>query len=574
MMKSRNIGGNRRPENLRIIPLGGCEEVGRNMTVFEYASFDDKRKKDILILDMGLQFPEEDMPGVDYVIPNIEYLKGKEQNIQAVVFSHGHLDHIGAAPLLLKKLGNPLIIGRPLTIEMIKHRQEEISKGSSKLLKTLYVNNLQDEIRLGNFRLSFFPVDHAIMDAMGTIIKTPAATIVHPGDWTMEDKPVDRNKLEYSYLAKLKKPLILMLESLGAVNSKEPVTEEEMLNNLYKLIDNAPSRTIIATFSSQLQRIKQILEHASEIGKKVALDGFSIKLNVEIAKRLGYIKPAKNTIVPINKIKNYPDNEIIIICTGSQGEEMSVLSRIASGNHRFIFLKKNDTVIFSSSIIPGNERTIQRLKDNLYRLCDNVYHSEIMAVHISGHSNISHIKKIIRQIRPTYFIPVYANYFILKEAAKIAGEAGISKDKIFVPENGSIIQFDSQGAKMLPEKVPTNYVFVDGLGVGDVGEIVLRDRKMLAKDGMFVIVAVVDSQTGRVKGSPDIISRGFVYLRESKELLAETRRKTIAIINKSTGGGTNLNWDYVKDEVRNKIGQFLFSKTERRPIVLPVIIEI
>jgi len=415
------------------------------------------------------------------------------------------------------------------------------------------------------------------MDAVGTIIETPVATVIHPGDWMIEHGPVGRGRIEYSHLAKLKKPTILMLESLGAINSKKPVTEEEMLKNLYNLIDSAPGRIIIATFSSQLQRIKQILEYASKIGKKVALDGFSMKLNVEIAKKLGYIKPIKGTTILTNKIKDYPENKVIIICTGSQGEEMSALSRIVSGNHRFITLKKSDTVIFSSSIIPGNERTIQRLKDNIYRLCDNVYHSEIMAVHTSGHSNISDIQEIIKQINPTYFIPVYANYFILKESAKIVYNMGFPKDKILVPDNGSIIQFDKKGAEMLKEKAPSNYVFVDGLGVGDVGEIVLRDRKMLAKDGMFVIVAIVDSQTGQVKGSPDIISRGFVYLRESKKLLAQTRKKAINIINKAAGSGetaNTVNWGYVKDEVRNKIGQFLFTKTERRPIILPVIIEV
>ncbi len=561
----------RKFEYLRIIPLGGCEEVGRNMTVFEYVS---QKDRDILILDMGLQFPEEDMPGVDYVIPNIEYLKGKEKDIQGVIFSHGHLDHIGAAHILLKKLGNPPIIGRPLTIEMIKHRCEDVSKGSSKYLKTIYVNSISDKIKLGKFEVSFFQVDHSIMDAIGTILKTSLVTVIHPGDWTIEQSPIGRKKLNYTRLSKLKRPTVLMLESLGATNSKESVTEEEMLNNLYYLIDNAQGRTIIATFSSQLQRIKQILEYASKIGKKVALDGFSIKTNVDIARKLGYIKIDKKVIIPIRDIDEYPDKKVIIICTGSQGEEMSVLSRIVSGNHKYITLKKTDTVIFSSSIIPGNERVIQRLKDNIYRLCDNVYHNEIMAVHVSGHGNRRDIREVIKQMKPDYFIPVYANHFLLKEAAKIAYNIGIPKEKIFVPDNGSVIQFDKKGGRVLKEKVPANPIFVDGLGIGDVGEIVLRDRKILAKDGMFVIIAIVDSQTGRVKGSPDIISRGFVYLRESKDLLAETRRKTIFIINKFAANKKSVNWDYVKDEIRNKIGQFLFSKTERRPIILPVIIEV
>jgi len=564
----------RKAENaLKIIPLGGCEEVGRNMTVFEYG-------QDIVILDMGLQFPEEDMPGIDYVIPNPDYLKGKEKNIRAVVFSHGHLDHIGAAPILLKKLGNPQIIGRPLTIEMVKHRVEDLDRNSSKKLKTTYVKDLQQKFNLGAFRVSFFAIDHSVMDAVGVILETPVATVIHPGDWTIGKGSEGKKVITYSHLAGLPRPTILMLESLGATDSKEPVTEEEMLNNLYKLITKAPGRTIIATFSSQIERIRQILEFAARTNRKVALDGFSMKLNIELATKLGYIKIPKGVIILTDKAHNYPDNKIVIICTGAQGEEMAALSRIVAGNHRFVKIKKQDTVIFSSSVIPGNERTVQRLKDNLYRLSDNVYHSDIIDVHISGHGNINGIKQMIREIRPDYFVPVYGNHYMLKEGAKIAYEMGLLKDKVIVPDNGSIIKFTrsaSSGqanAEVLKEKAPTNYVFVDGLGVGDVGEIVLRDRQALAKDGMFVIVAIIDKQTGRVRGSPDIISRGFVYLRESKDLLAQTRRKVIEVVDKSAGHGGAVNWVYVKDELRNKIGDFLHTKTERRPMILPVVIEV
>jgi len=556
-------------QNLRIIPLGGCEEVGRNMTVFEYGN-------DIVIIDMGIQFPEEDMPGIDYVIPNVEYLRGKEKRIRAVLFSHGHLDHIGAAPILLKKLDNPLIIARPLTIEMIKRHQEDFERGSSKKLRTMYIKNIQDKINLGNFQVGFFPVDHSIMDAVGIILETPLVSIVHPGDWVIKHKPIDKEEIKYTELSKLKRPIILMLESLGAINPKTPVTEEQMLNNLYKLISPAPGRTIITTFSSQILRIKQILEYASKIGKKVALDGFSMKLNMGIAEKLGYLKAEtiKDTIIPTEKITDFPDNKIIIICTGGQGEEMSALPRIVSGNHRFIKIRKNDTVIFSSSVIPGNERTVQRLKDNTYRLSDYVFHTDIMDVHISGHSNIQDVKEIISQIKPDYFIPVYANHFMLKEAAKIAYGLGFPKERVLVPDNGSIIDVDTQSVKMLKEKVPSNYVMVDGLGVGDVGEIVLRDRQNLAQDGMFVIIAVVDRQTGKIKGSPDIISRGFVYLRESKELLKNVRKRTINIVDKAASSGGAVNWVYVKNELRDKIGKFLFLKTKRRPMVLPVVIEV
>ncbi len=561
-------------ENLRIIPLGGCEEVGRNMTVFEYDDGSSaSRGQDIVILDMGIQFPEEDMPGINYVIPDTSYLKGKEKNIKGIIFSHGHMDHIGAAPLLLEKLGNPPVIGRPFTLEMIKYRQEDYDRGSSKRIKTIYVKDVKDEIKLGPFKIGFFRVDHAIMDAIGVIIYTPTATVIHPGDWMIEHRPIGREKLKYDHLAKLPKPTILMLESIGSTNKEQPVTEKEMFDNLKNLIKQAPGRTIIATFSSQVQRIKQIIEFASENNKKVALDGFSLKMGVEIAKNLGYVKIKKGVLIPIDKAHEYPDKKIVVVCTGAQGEENAALPRIVDNNHRFIKIKKTDTIIFSSSVIPGNERTIQRLKDRLYRLSDNIIHSDIMDVHISGHSNIKDIQEIIGQIKPTFFIPVYANHFMLKEAAKIAYKMGFKRDEVIVPDNGSVIEVKDNKINMTKEKVASEYVFVDGSGVGDVGEVVLNDRRKLAQDGMFVIIAVVDKKTGRVKNSPDIISRGFIYLRESKELLAQTRKKVVHIINEKSGGDGPTNWTNLKEEVRNKIGQFLFSKTERRPIILPVIIE-
>jgi len=569
--KTTTTTSHKTDNSLKIIPLGGVEEVGRNMTVFEYG-------EDILILDMGIQFPEEDMPGIDYVIPNTEYLKGKEKRIKAVIFSHGHLDHIGAAPILLRQLGNPLILGRPLTLEMIKHRQEDFDRGSSKKLKTQYIKDIKEVHKFGAFTLKFFQIDHAIMDAVGVILETPAGTIIHPGDWTIEKDPIGRKELEYTHLQKLPRPTILMLESLGSLKTEESVTEQEMLKNLHMLITNASGRVIITTFSSQIERIKQILEYAAKNNKKVALDGFSMKLNVELAQQLGYIKLPKGVLIGIDRAHEYPDNKVIIVCTGNQGEERSALPRIVAGNHRHIKIKKQDTIVFSSSVIPGNERTVQRLKDDLYRICDNVYSSEIIDVHISGHSNRQGIKKMITDIKPDYFIPVYGNHYFLKEAAKIGYELGIPKDKVFVPDNGSVIRFSNASGKtmgeILKEKVPSNYVFVDGLGVGDVGEIVLRDRQMLSNDGMFVIVAIVDSKTGKVRGSPDIISRGFVYLRESKDLLSQTRRKTVEIVEKSAGHGLPVNWNYVKDELRNKIGDFLSSKTSRRPMILPVVIEV
>ncbi len=552
---------------LRIIPLGGMEEVGRNMTVFEY-------DKDIVILDMGIQFPEEDMPGIDYIIPSISYLKGKEKNIKAVIFSHGHLDHIGAAPLLLPKLGFPPILGRDLTIALIKKRMEDFEKGSAKRLDCIKINSVSDRFNLGKFRLGFFNVEHSIVDAIGVIINTPQATVIHPGDWTMERDPLSGKPVTYNHLASLPRPKILMLESLGATDTSEKmISEREMHANLEKLIDAAEGKVIIGTFASQIKRIGHILEYASKIGKKVALDGYSMKMNMEIARELGYIKADKGVVIPISEVHKYSDEKIIVICTGAQGEGNAVLSRIVSDDHKYIKIKKNDTIIFSSSVIPGNERTIQRLKDNLYRKCDNVVHTGVMDVHTSGHCNAQSIKEIIKQVRPDYFLPVYANHYFLKEAAKLAVEVGVSKNNVFVLDNGSIIEFGKETAKVLAKKAETGYVFVDGLGVGDIGEVVLRDRQNLSQDGMFVIVAVIDRRTGKVKGSPDIISRGFVYLKESKELLREARKKVIAIVDQSAGENA-IDTIFVKNEIRNRIGDFLFYKTQRRPMVLPVVIEV
>lgn len=552
---------------LRIIPLGGMEEVGRNMTVFEYGD-------DIVIIDMGIQFPEEDMPGIDYIVPNISYLKGKEKNIRAVIFSHGHLDHIGAAPILLQELGYPTVVGRDLTLAMIKHRLEDHDKGSTKRLKTLQIKNLKDKFDFGIFKTSFFQVEHSIVDSAGIILETPAGTVVHPGDWTMEKDENGKPKLDYSHLARIKRPTLLMLESLGATDVRPSATSEEMRKSLEQIITNSQGRVIIGTFSSQIERIGWIFEMATKARKKVALDGYSMKMNVELARKLGYVKIPKETVIKINQIDKYKDNEVVVLCTGSQGEGNAVLSRIISGAHRHVRLKKQDTVVLSSSIIPGNERTIQRLKDSLYRQSDNVIHGNIMDIHVSGHANREDIAYMLKIARPDYFIPVYANHYMLKEAAKLARENGFNPEKIFVPDNGQVIEADKNGVRLTKEKVLTNYVMVDGLGVGDVGQIVLRDRQVMAQDGMLVVVVQVNQKTGLVEASPDIISRGFIYMKESKELLFELRQKIKEIVRVSTGGHPNIDPEHIRNNLRDEIGKFLFQKTERRPMVLPVVIEV
>jgi ribonuclease J len=553
---------------LRIIPLGGNEEVGRNMTLFEYAG-------DIVILDMGLQFPEEDMPGIDYIIPNISYLKGKEKRIRGVILSHGHLDHIGAAPILLRKLGYPVVIGRDMTIAMVKKKLEDFEKGSTQHLKTMRIKSASDKIRLGKFEIEFFEVEHSIMDAVGVIIKTPDGTVIHPGDWTIEKNPSGGKLVTYNHLSRLPSPRILMLESLGAiVTNPSRTTEEEMYRNLEKLISDAAGKIIIGTFSSQIRRIGHILEFAEKIGKKVALDGYSMKMNVEIAKELGYIKTHKETLIPISEIHKYPENRIIIICTGAQGEVNAVLSRIITDNHRYIKIKKNDTVIFSSSVIPGNERTIQRLKDNLYRRCDNVIHSDIMDVHTSGHCSAQDIQEMLRQVRPDFFLPVYANHYMLKEAEKLAVRIGFRKENIFVLDNGNILEVQKGKAKVFPKKVDTSYVMVDGLGVGDIGQVVLRDRQVLSADGMFVITVLLDNKTKEVVGNIQITSRGFVYVKDNFDLVNEAKRRVQKAIKETTSKNTSAERKFIEDNIREVVGKFLFQKTERRPMILPVVIEV
>jgi len=555
-------------DTLRIIPIGGQEEVGRNMTIFEYDG-------DIVILDMGMMFPEEDMPGIDYIIPNISYLKGKEKQVRGVIFSHGHLDHIGAAPILLKQLGYPAIIGRDMTLALVKKKMEDFEKGSVENLKIMRINSVADKIVLGKFRIEFFEIEHSIMDAVGVIVRTPHGTVIHPGDWTMEKDSDGKSLVTYTELAKLPSPRILMLESLGAINTNPSrTTEAEMYANLEKLIDEAPGKMIIGMFSSQINRIGHILEYAEQIGKKVALDGYSMKMNVEIAKELGYIKMHKSTLIPVADISKYAKNKTIVICTGAQGEGNAVLSRIVNGEHRHIQIQKDDTIVFSSSVVPGNERTVQRLKDNLYRKCDNVIHTDILDVHISGHCSAQDIQEILRQVQPDFFLPVYGNHYMLKEAEKLAQRIGFKKDHIFVLDNGNMLEVQKNQALVLPSKADTSYVMVDGLGVGDIGQVVLRDRQLLAQDGMFVITVIIDSKTKKIVGKPQVTSRGFIFVKENFDLVNATKKKVEEIVAKKTSADTAVNWDYVKNNIRETVGSFLYSKTERRPMVLPVLIEV
>ena len=557
----------KKQQNLRIIPLGGLGEVGRNMMLLEYG-------REILIIDMGFRLPEEDMPGVDYIIPDISYLKEKEEKILGVVITHGHYDHIGAIPYLIKKIGPVPIFTASLTKGIILKRQKDFPDQPR-----LEINKVKDgsKIKVGPFKIEFFRMNHNIPGTLGLFIETPIGNILHTSDFKFDPAPINDLPTDFKKLRNFsrRKILILMSDSTGAEEEGHSLSEKEILENIKEIFKEAEGRIIAATFASLINRIQQIIRLSEKFERKIAIEGYSMQTNVEIAKNLGYIKfKKKGAVIRTRYIENYPDSKITILCTGAQGEGSAALMRIANREHPFIRLKKGDTVILSSSVIPGNERTVQILKDDILRQGAKVFHYRMMDIHAGGHAQKEELEKMIKIMEPKFFLPIHGQYSMLVSHGEIAKKAGLAEKNVIVAENGQVINLTQNKIFIEKKEVPSDYVMVDGLGIGDVGEIVLRDRKMLARDGMFVIVAVIDRQTGKVKGSPDIISRGFVYLRESKTLLKETRKKVINIVNKAVGSGKAVNWSYVKNEIRNKIGQFLYSKTQRRPMILPVVIEV
>lgn len=552
-------------ENLRIVPLGGLGEVGRNMTLLEY-------KEEILIIDMGFRLPEEDMPGVDYIIPNASYLIKKKKNILGVVFTHGHYDHIGAVPYLVDKLGNPPLYASGLAKGIILRRQEDFPR--SKLNITRIKNG--SKLKLGHFNVEFFRQNHNIADNFGLFIKTPIGNIVHTSDFKFDKNPVNDLPTDFRKLEEIGKRriLLLMSDSTGAEEEGHSLSEKQIFENLEDIFRKSQGRIIAATFGSLINRIQQIIKLSEKYKRKVAVDGYSMRTNVEICKNLGYLKSEKGTLIKPKEIKNYPDSKITLLCTGAQGEGSAILMRIVNREYPSLKIKKGDTVIFSSSVVPGNERTVQYLKDNILRQGAKLFHYRMMDIHAGGHAQREELERMIKIMRPRFFLPIHGQYSMLAAHAQLARSSNIPARNVIVAENGQVINLTSNQISIKKEQVLSNYVMVDGLGVGDVGEIVLRDRHTLANGGMFVIIAVVDRKTGKVKGSPDIISRGFVYLKESKGLLKETRKKVIEIVDKAAGSGGTINWIYIKDELRNKIGAFLFRKTKRRPMILPVVIEV
>ncbi len=551
-------------ERLKIIPLGGLGEVGKNMTVLEW---DEK----ILIVDMGLSFPEEKTPGVDYIIPNSSYLKKRKNQVLGLVLTHGHYDHIGAIPYILDKIGNPPIFGSPLSLGITKKRQEEFPNQPK-----LKLNEIKDGsvINLGPFSVEFFHQNHNIPDNFGMVIGTPVGNIVHTSDFKFDPTPTNAPPTNFEKLREIgsRGVLMLMSDSTGAESEGRSLSEKVIEENIEKIFKKTKGRLITSTFASLINRLQDIIELSEKYGRKVVVEGYGMKSNIEISQNLGLIKAKKGTIIPADKAENYKDHQLTIISTGAQGEDRAALMRILSGQHRHFHLKKGDTVVLSSSVVPGNERAVQNLKDDIMRQGADIYHSKMMEIHAKGHAQEEELREMIRMMKPKFLMPIHGQYSMMAYHAKIAESEGIPKKNIALVDNGHIISVYKDKINISKKTVPSNAVMIDGSGIGDVGGVVLHDRMELAKAGIFVVIVAIDKKTGKIKNSPDIISRGFVYLRESQTLLTEVRKKIIEIISKSKKNNKDVK--VIKGEVKNKIESFLFSKTGRRPMVLPVIIEV
>ena len=526
---------------------------------------------DIVIIDMGLEFPDEELLGVDYIIPDVSCLLGLEKNIRGVFITHGHYDHIGAIPHLIDKLGNPPIYGLKLTIGMIKKRQEEFeTRNKPRFLEV----GIDETLVLGCFKLKFIRVSHSIPDSVMVVMETPAGKIVHTGDFKFDLTPVDFNPTELNKIAALydQNVLALFADSTNADQPGHQLSELEIKKTLETLFKQCTGRIIIGTFASLLSRIQHIISISEDLGKKVIIDGRSMKANVAIAHELGYLKFKSSTLIEYSDMKDYPDNKIVVACTGAQGEDNAVLMRIANNEHKSIRIVPGDTVVFSSSVVPGNERSVQKLRDSLYMHHANVINYHMMDVHAGGHAKQEDIKLLIKLVNPKYYIPIYGTHTHIHMNAEIAKTMGIPKENIFTTTNGQIIEFDKDGTgKLTNNKLEMNDVMVDGLGIGDVSGIVIRDRKQMSEHGMIVIIATVDGKTGSLVSNPDIISRGFIYMNANKGLVEEIRFRVKECL-KDTDPLSQANQTYLKEKVRDEIGKFIYKKTHRIPMILPVIL--
>jgi ribonuclease J len=552
---------------IRIIPLGGVEEIGRNMTAIE-------TKDDIIVIDAGFQFKDDSTPGIDYIIPNTQYLEDRKDKIRGILITHAHLDHIGGIPYVMPRIGNPPMYTRNLTSLMIQKRQVEFPHLEPLNIKIVEKN---DTIILGKTKIKLFGVTHTIPDSMGIAIETPWGSIVTPGDFKLEHVegvPTEREEAEYA-MFKDHKSLLLMADSTNIENPGFSTPESLVHENLEKIIREIKGRLIIGTFASQFQRTMKIIQIAEALGKKIVIEGRAMKENIEIAQIAGMLTIKKDTIINGQDLEQYPPDRIVVLATGAQGDEFAALMRMATKTHKYFRLTDRDTVLFSSSIIPGNEKAVAKLKDNIARQGAKIIHyrtSEVF-IHSTGHANRGEIEWLHKKIKAKFFIPVHGSHYNVRLHADLAESLGTPKENIAVADDCSIVEItNGEKISIRKEKAGEGLVAVDGFSIGNVQEAVIRDRQTLSEDGIFVVVASVNTTTGKIKKSPDIISRGFVYLRESQDLLHQARFIIKKTVEDAVQGQHPIDFDYAKDQVADAIGKFLFQQTAKRPIVIPVIL--
>ena len=547
---------------LKIIPLGGLGEIGKNMMMLEYGD-------DIIAIDAGLMFPQEEMLGIDLVIPDISYLLENREKIRGIVITHGHEDHIGALPYLLPQLNVP-IYSTKLTRGLISVKLKERKALSGANLNVVAPGG---SVTLGKFRVEFFPVCHSIPDSAGLIIQTPVGTIIHSGDFKLDYTPVDGKPTDLSRLAQLGAQGVLLLLSDSTYAELPGYTPSERVvgEALDRVIAEAPGRVIITTFSSLVSRIQQVIDSAAKYQRRVFIIGRSMNDTVRMALELGYLNAPDGVLARLDELRGMPRNKIVFVTTGSQGEPTSALVRMANRDHRQVHILRGDTIVISATPVPGNEALVNRTVDNLFKQGAQVLYNKVAQVHVHGHSSQEELKLLLNLVKPKFFMPIHGEYRHLTLHSKLAQSIGIPKENIFVLEDGDILELNQQAAK-ITGKIPSGNVYVDGLSVGDIGSVVLRDRKMLSRDGIVMVIIAVNRQTGKLVGRPDIVSRGFVNTRESTDMIEESRDLVARILDH--GGTRPADWGFINAKVRDTLNRFYYEQTKRHPMILPFMVKV
>ncbi len=550
-------------DRLKIIPLGGIEEVGKNMTVFEYGN-------DMILVDCGVAFPEDDMLGVDLVIPDFSYLIKNREKLKGMVITHGHEDHIGSIPYVLKEINTP-VYGTRLTLGLIKNKLEEHKLVRSTNMKCVKAG---DVIKLGSFKIEFIRVNHSIADAVGLAITTPVGTVVHTGDFKVDYTPIDGKLIDLARFAELGKEgvLALMSDSTNAERPGYTMSESSVGKVFDGIFLDCKKRIIVATFASNVHRVQQIVNSAMKNNRKVAICGRSMENVMNVAKELGYLDIPEGVLIDMDQIDEYPPEKLVLITTGSQGEEMSGLSRMASGTHRKVSINNRDLVIISATPIPGNEKLVSNVIDDLFKIGAEVIYHTLKDIHVSGHACQEEQKLILSLVKPKYFIPVHGEFRHLQAHGETAIKLGIEPENVVMLSNGNVLELDKNFCKVT-NSIPAGQILVDGLGVGDVGNIVLRDRQHLSQDGLIIVVIAMEGKTGTIMSGPDVISRGFVYVRESEDLMDAMRKEILKDIEKIQASEIK-DWSTIKNRIKDTVHDFVYSKTRRNPMVIPIISEI